>query len=133
MPLHANPADHALDAVHTDFISDVELRAKHVADLAIKWFVYASEHPDEHSVKHRGMASWGDEEQKEGSDASEDRSVRRLKIKSSSKSQGSKEKNGVAASISRGWHQTVILMERNMLNYSRNLLAYGVRLGMYCK
>jgi len=27
--------------------------------------------------------------------------------------------------------QTTILIERNMINYSRNLLAYGVRLGMY--
>jgi hypothetical protein len=27
--------------------------------------------------------------------------------------------------------QTWVLIARNMLNYSRNLLAYGVRLGMY--
>ena len=31
----------------------------------------------------------------------------------------------------RAMHQTWILMERNMINYSRNLLAYGIRLAMY--
>ena len=39
--------------------------------------------------------------------------------------------NGLRSGFISGWNQTVILMERNMLNYSRNLLAYGVRLGMY--
>lgn len=30
-----------------------------------------------------------------------------------------------------GLSKTMILMERNTINYSRNLLAYGVRLAMY--
>lgn len=123
VPLHANPADHALDVVHTDFISDAEARAKHVADLAMKWMVYASEHPNEHAVKRNMTGAWCSEEQKDG-DCTTTGSP-----KKSRKNGGSQR--GYLGVMSRGWHQTVILMERNMLNYSRNLLAYGVRLGMY--
>lgn len=38
---------------------------------------------------------------------------------------------GAGSGVRRALRQTGILMERNMINYSRNLLAYGVRLGMY--
>ncbi|GAA5973014.1 hypothetical protein JCM11641_000365 [Rhodosporidiobolus odoratus] len=38
-----------------------------------------------------------------------------------------KEKGGAMTSVRR----TLTLMHRNTLNYSRNLLAYGIRLGMY--
>jgi hypothetical protein len=37
-------------------------------------------------------------------------------------------KAGVIATLA---YNTLVLSERTMLNYVRNLLAYGVRLGMY--
>ncbi|KAI0789359.1 P-loop containing nucleoside triphosphate hydrolase protein [Abortiporus biennis] len=41
------------------------------------------------------------------------------------------EEEGKAGYLATMWWNTLVLSERCLLNYSRNLLAYGVRLGMY--
>lgn len=40
-------------------------------------------------------------------------------------------RKGLWSGLRNGAHKTGILMERNVINYSRNLLAYGVRAAMY--
>ena len=39
--------------------------------------------------------------------------------------------NSLVNVLSLSVHRTKILMERSLLNYRRNLLAYGIRVGMY--
>lgn len=113
VPIHANPADIALDLINTDFIA--EPAERHIDSLATKWDEYAQIHSDEHRVSF--------------SEKDSDRSSQSMNgIQWSRKSQGPTQ-NALRLVASRTW----ILMERNALNYSRNLLAYGVRLGMYCK
>ena len=125
VPQHANPADHALDVVHTDFMSDAKEREKHVKDLAMKWFTYATNNG---VSTRRGIGSWGD---KEGEQLDMKNGTKtRVKARKAGRARVGSSKELRSGFIS-GWNQTVILMERNMLNYSRNLLAYGVRLGMY--
>lgn len=123
VPRHANPADLALDAVTTDFIADPGQRAKHISDLALRWFAYAAEHAEQGNVS-RLASSWSS---KDGKSLNEK--------KGRGWERGTSGLGGRVRSVGqgagRGVHQTRILMERNMLNYSRNLLAYGVRLGMY--
>lgn len=113
VPIHANPADIALDLINTDFIA--EPAERHIDSLATKWDEYAQIHSDEHRVSF--------------SEKDSDRSSQSMNgIQWSHKSQD-RTQNALRLVASRTW----ILMERNTLNYSRNLLAYGVRLGMYCK
>ncbi|KAI0062484.1 P-loop containing nucleoside triphosphate hydrolase protein [Artomyces pyxidatus] len=108
VPKHANPTDHALDIVTTDFIVDPGKRSKHVSVLADKWLAYLSAHPPD-----RVLECWNSEKglllHGRG-----DHALRHIS-------------NGVLDDC----YKTALLMERNALNYSRNLLAYGVRLGMY--
>ncbi|KAI0048707.1 P-loop containing nucleoside triphosphate hydrolase protein [Auriscalpium vulgare] len=114
VPQHANPSDHALDLVNTDFIPDARARTLHVAGLTEKWHSYAAAHPVEQpaflpfKMKHRSSA-WI---------TAAFRPRRPLWRRA-------------ADSMRSDSRRTLILIERNMMNYSRNLLAYGIRLGMY--
>lgn len=46
-------------------------------------------------------------------------------------SQHETQPRGASVEHAHAWSQTVTLTRRNFVNYSRNLLAYGVRIGMY--
>ncbi|KAG8885259.1 hypothetical protein FRB97_001705 [Tulasnella sp. 331] len=113
VPQHGNPADHALELVNTEFMPDTDQRHTHVDNLATAWSTYATTHSAE-------LGAHRDPELplKEGPIGDGIRSFAR-------------QRRLVGHSVKTSWHQTVILMERNMINYARNLLAYGVRLAMY--
>ena len=115
--MHANPADHVLNIVSTDFIRDPATRVQHVSDLAVRWFSYAAQHPEHHGVVRRG--DWNSKD-------------KALAVASHGMVLATQMRK-VRMGFKLGVHQTTVLMKRNMINYSRNLLAYGVRLGMYCK
>lgn len=114
VPKYANPADHALDVFNTDFLSDSAQRETHVDELAARWREYATANGlarhETDKDEHETMAG----------------SVVRM-----STAHLSTQRKGIRAAVTRALYRTGILMERNMINYSRNLLAYGVRLGMY--
>lgn len=107
MPLHANPTDHALDLINTDFYKDPAEGHQHIDDLAARWVEYSK------------ASLMGDGDQDPEADSSSALSVYM------------KQRRLASSGAWRAPHQTVILIERNVLNYSRNLLAYGVRLAMY--
>lgn len=112
VPKFANPADRALDFISTDFITDPKERGQVAADLAARWSFYSRTQPYENELRFSIPRS-------------QDRSfVRRLR--NEDKLQGCTLK-----ALKRSVQKTQILMERNMINYSRNLLAYGVRIAMY--
>lgn len=107
VPQHANPADHALDLINTDFISDPRRRETVARQLAVRWAVYSRAfrcHP--YLIIHKNDAE----------------------IVCDARTSGNIWKR-----ILRVFQQTWILVNRNSLNYSRNLLAYGVRAAMYCE
>lgn len=107
VPQHANPTDHALDLTNTDFYQDHKAGQRHVDELAASWL----EHESKFNADIKNTT-----EKEYDFDA-----VEPYLRKQSFGRQG----------FIRNALQTWILMERNMINYSRNLLAYGVRLGMY--
>ncbi|KLO14790.1 P-loop containing nucleoside triphosphate hydrolase protein, partial [Schizopora paradoxa] len=110
VPLHANPTDHALDVVSTDFIVGSGERSRHIDELAEQWEAYAEKHTAAHGFRPSdGLES--------GAKGEISPMVRRPQ----------RAERDYTMTI----RQTTILIERNMINYSRNLLAYGVRLGMY--
>ncbi|KAI0339335.1 P-loop containing nucleoside triphosphate hydrolase protein [Trametopsis cervina] len=111
VPMHANPTDIALDRISTDFITDSEERAQHIEEAASSWLAYAEAHP-----ALRSVSPW------EKNDTSCSRSP-----SAGRDTAAPPRRKGLKLAANR----TAILMERNVLNYSRNLLAYGVRLGMY--
>lgn len=111
VPEHANPADHAIDLVNTDFIKDPAERTRQIDSAAQSWTAYAEAHPAHHQIV---LSEKGDERL---SDA----------LRTDHGSRRSRMGHGFRVGLSR----TGVLMERNILNYSRNLLAYGVRVGMY--
>ena len=104
VPLHGNPSDHALDVVNTDFIRNTEEVAGHVQRLEDSWTQYAARYPGVHQL--------------EAASKNED---------SPSFTRKGQYVQGFKVGLSRTWY----LIVRNWINYSRNLLAYGVRLGMY--
>ncbi|KAI0031344.1 P-loop containing nucleoside triphosphate hydrolase protein [Vararia minispora EC-137] len=105
VPFHANPSDHALDAVNTDFMPNSAEAEAHVERLATTWKAYAIAHTSIHDV----------------SNAPKNVLVERRTLKRAALV------HSLRVLLSRTWY----LMVRNWINYSRNLLAYGVRLGMY--
>jgi hypothetical protein len=102
-PEHTNPADHFLDLVNTDFMPDPDERAERIDWFARSW-IAAHEH---HNQMARESESVYHQEPPAEHPAGFWRTTR-IAIK-----------------------QTTILIERNHMNYSRNVLAYGIRLGMY--
>lgn len=116
VPRYANPADHALDIFNTDFMGDPSQREAHIDEYARRWSEY---------TEARGLAvhSEGDKDEHETL-ADPDRAPLSISLKFSGK-------ESLFRGMVRDLHRTGILMERNAINYSRNLLAYGVRIGMY--
>ena len=108
--MHANPADHALEVFNTDFISDRTQRESHIDELAGRWLSYAHAN---------GLAPLEKDEHETLAD------------RSGTTQHLTRRRKGFRAVVTRDAHRTWILMERNVINYSRNLLAYGVRIGMY--
>ncbi|KAH9935196.1 P-loop containing nucleoside triphosphate hydrolase protein [Epithele typhae] len=103
VPVHANPSDHALDVVNTDFMADSDEALTHVTHIEQAWRDYAARNPQYHMLNARSGES-------------------ALQMQP-----GTKYVQGFKVGLSRTWY----LIQRNWINYSRNLLAYGVRLGMY--
>ncbi|KAI0315703.1 P-loop containing nucleoside triphosphate hydrolase protein [Amylostereum chailletii] len=103
---HANPSDHALDVVNTDFMVDSAEAIRHVEGLARCWSEYAAKHHAGHRLTF-------------------------LEPKHGSLAVGAASRSETWRGLTVGMRRTWCLMERNALNYSRNLLAYGVRIGMY--
>ncbi|KAH9935192.1 P-loop containing nucleoside triphosphate hydrolase protein [Epithele typhae] len=104
VPLHANPSDHALDVVSTDFITNPDESISHIARIQGAWEDYAASHSEYHMLDAYPPIGNG------------------MRVKSEAKLV-----QGFKIGLSRTWY----LVQRNWINYSRNLLAYGVRLGMY--
>ncbi|GAA6021383.1 hypothetical protein JCM8202_003594 [Rhodotorula sphaerocarpa] len=128
VPEHVNPADHAIELVNTEFLKhDVEGSDEtyahrpavsaddHLNALASRWTEHRHATPDRRSSTDDGRyptsGAGGDEGQHARSIGSGS-GVRRT---------------GFAAGAQKTW----TLMHRTTLNYSRNLLAYGIRLAMY--
>ncbi|KAH8091409.1 P-loop containing nucleoside triphosphate hydrolase protein [Cristinia sonorae] len=109
VPLHANPTDHAIDLVNTDFLPDTESRVRHVTEYAERWASWAS------------VNGLGPQYIKNESD----------EMSRYSQTTVDRPSGGVWQGVKNGLYRTGVLMERNAINYSRNLLAYGVRAGMY--
>jgi hypothetical protein len=98
-----NPADHAVNLINTDFLHDPELAASRIATFANAWA--------ETEARNREI----------GKKQSETLPIEEFP----------RRKLSLLWSLRVALKQTWILITRNVLNYSRNLLAYGVRLGMY--
>ncbi|GAA6009317.1 hypothetical protein JCM10207_004348 [Rhodosporidiobolus poonsookiae] len=100
VPVHVNPADHAIDLVNTEFAENedtAQALSRKMVESASRW---KAEHPEDRLVS---MAQHD-----------------QLPVL-----------RAVGAASLATLRQTITLMHRNVLNYSRNLLAYGIRLGMY--
>jgi hypothetical protein len=111
---HVNPADHAINIVNIDFMRNPTTAAQHIDSLVDAWVA------SQPRIRERGFKGEGREYDDEDPD-------KRFVVKI-----GRRKAERPAASPWRiALKNTLILMERNTLNYSRNLLAYGVRLGMY--
>ncbi|VDC00690.1 unnamed protein product [Peniophora sp. CBMAI 1063] len=106
VPHHANPSDIALDMINTDFMHDSDEAARHVDHLTDSWRQYSSKRPSTHSLPAL-------HEEKTLMSNFHTRRPRAIST--------------FAANMWRTWY----LMQRNAINYSRNILAYGVRAGMY--
>lgn len=114
VPVHANPADHALDLFNTDFMADAAASEARVSELAKRWATYAQAH---------GLAP---PQEKDEHETLTERASSTARV-----SRTAAMRTGILDALARDARRTGILVERNMLNYSRNLLAYGVRVGMY--
>lgn len=101
VPAHVSPADHIIKLASTDFD---ESSKSDCDDLIQHWEARAKE------VVPHGNAE---------------------KMLTSCTSRPTGTVHRWSRSAVTTFHQTVCLTRRNFLNYSRNLLAYGVRLGMY--
>ena len=112
VPPYANPADHALDVISTDFIRNPEQREALARELAERWCSYSRVY---------------------GSGSSSTLVLKPEGYLPVNLSYSGRVRPDVWKDLRCGARQALILMERNALNYSRNLLAYGIRLAMYCK
>ncbi|KAJ3040267.1 hypothetical protein HDV00_011245 [Rhizophlyctis rosea] len=106
IPPFRNPADHILSFVNPDFAGSREDAEGHVEGLAEKW-----------AVRQRGVEQFVVGEERRAAAAGGVGGVEGLRS----------EFGGASVGLYKTW----VLMERAVLNYRRNLLAYGVRAGMY--
>lgn len=101
-PPHANPADAAMQLVNSEFYiqrdGGVDAR-QHLDQLATRWQEYA----------------------KDGADAVSPAALDESRI------DRLERKESAAQRLSEAVRKTLILSDRNVKNYSRNLLAYGIR------
>ncbi|EIN11024.1 P-loop containing nucleoside triphosphate hydrolase protein [Punctularia strigosozonata HHB-11173 SS5] len=109
---HANPADTAIDAISTDFLDQSTDAEQHVAWLSERW-----------SKNSAGSArpSLSEKTVTELRLYDDLHVLKHTLIKPSA----------FFLSMRHELRTIGLLCQRNTLNYSRNLLAYGVRLGMY--
>ena len=123
VPRHTNPPDHAIDLVNTDFLLDAAERSGRIVQYSEKWNTYAANHgwlPTSNSPnvvpggRYAGSTAW----------------LSMFSVCTKATYVG-KERGGFMNAFRVSVSRTYILMRRNMLNYNRNLLAYGVRFGMY--
>ncbi|ORY79730.1 P-loop containing nucleoside triphosphate hydrolase protein [Leucosporidium creatinivorum] len=103
-PRHGNPADHIISLVNTEF------------------YAPTSEAPTAEARLQQLGAFWEGHSKnlERGQRPSEELVVR----------EGEERKTALQA-FSEGVRKTLILSDRNLKNYSRNLLAFGIRFGMY--
>lgn len=117
-PAHVNPADHAIELVNTEFKNSGDKSAENYPPSGD----FAS--PAEHLQSRADL--WNNYKAKHlaGSKAGSVEPFDQLLL------------GGQRATISQSFvtnmRKTVTLSHRAALNYSRNVLAYGIRLGMYC-
>lgn len=97
-PRHLNPADQAIQLVNTEFYSGPTSAQEHLDELASRWLQEAPQYSSSSQLA-RGEIGWMDD----------------------------RKKSGMAHGVSEGVRKTLILSQRNAFNYSRNLLAYGIR------
>ncbi|KAH7105152.1 P-loop containing nucleoside triphosphate hydrolase protein [Auriculariales sp. MPI-PUGE-AT-0066] len=116
--VHDNPAEHALDLLNDDFRNAEAGSSEHLLEkdaavdkMITTWSAYAAVHP-------RGADMVPQEPE----------SMANFEVWDPSAPPSMLFKD---RSLMRAVHQTLILCHRTMLLYSRNLLAWGVRLGMY--
>ncbi|POY71944.1 hypothetical protein BMF94_5027 [Rhodotorula taiwanensis] len=116
VPEHVNPADHAIELVNTEFLKkDEETYGSmppvsaddHLNALAAKWTEHRHATPDP-------RPSYGD-----------------TTTTTTGATLALGSRSGKRTGFAVGSQKTVTLMHRTVLNYSRNLLAYGIRLAMY--
>ncbi|GAA5983158.1 hypothetical protein JCM5350_007901 [Sporobolomyces pararoseus] len=105
-PKFCNPADHCVQLVNTEFMkreNSDRSPLEHLSHYSDLWNQYQVEKP-RHSVSSDHAAN--------------------------SANFGKKSRGGIASLVG-NFRKLNVLMHRNLLNYSRNILAYGIRLGMY--
>lgn len=133
-PPYSNPAEQALDLLSDEFIeasakpgvdeSDEKrsLAAKRVQGLLAAWSIFAVDHP-------LGFDDAGSPAETPPPPASHEGKI----IDEGAAQAESTFVDTIAhrREWHRPFHQTAILIHRTFLNYTRNLLAYGVRVGMY--
>lgn len=118
-PQFSNPADHMISLVNDDFASEVAAK-------------------DTASSGHTASLS----SSKSGGQAAALRQAWSARIipparpipasaQRDALAQVSHTKRNQRGGVATSWSQTMTLTRRNFVNYSRNLLAYGVRVGMY--
>ncbi|GAA6011592.1 hypothetical protein JCM11491_004698 [Sporobolomyces phaffii] len=105
-PKFVNPSDHVVQIVNTEFMKP-EARHRtpqeHLAHYSELWTRYGSEKPIDPVGHERSNPNFLDKKARRGFD-----------------------------DLTTNIRKLSVLMHRNLLNYSRNLLAYGIRLAMYC-
>ena len=102
-PKFVNPADHVIQLVNTEFMkpgSQHRSALEHLAHYSALWSAHASEKPRDDAGGHLDLAN-------------------------SAHLYG--RRRGAAARVASNLRKLIVLMHRNLINYSRNLLAYGIR------
>jgi hypothetical protein len=110
-PPHANPSDHAISLINTEFYDAAHHQhrssSEHLAGIAAAWVDVEAKYNDDDAD--------ADAEDGGGVDGEVGARV------------GSGMTMGVAAGMADGWRKTGILTRRNFLNYTRNPVAFGIR------
>lgn len=105
-PVHANPSDHAIDLVNTEFLQNAanstETGGERVERMARSWIQFSGEDANKSEVQ-------------------EDEAPEQEKKQSSL--------TGGMGIVEMG-KKTRVLVERNFVNYRRNVFAFGIRLAL---
>lgn len=121
-PPYFNPADHFLDLINTDFIEDREVAAKQIESLVAAW-------------KESRLTETNDKLDKEMG-GKQSPVVTKTMSFNKTMSFGKSMSFGTSAADAHKYKagillQTWILTRRTFVNYSRNIVGYGIRLFMY--
>ncbi|PFH45697.1 hypothetical protein AMATHDRAFT_77954 [Amanita thiersii Skay4041] len=115
VPRHITPVEHAMNLLNNDF--DLFTEQVHGSSKAKPTIAEFHEYYYTSSIQEEG----GGESSKEASSSTQE----------SNSDMDEDKMLGKAGTLGTLWWNTLVLSERMTLNYSRNLLAYGVRAGMY--